>query len=378
MCSLLRQQLQQLITGLALQVTAWATTTNWNPNGNPGSATGDVIQIGVVAFTGSQPTLSVAPANTLVSITLGSTTNATLTISAAYSTGALTINAGSTLTESGAITVTFTGGITNNGTFTASTGVHTFSTNSQSLSGTFIIPSVTVTGAAVTLTNNNSLTIGTALAGTGILLNAATGTLVISGTCSVTTLTNNGIVNSSGAGTITSTTVTNNLTWNMSGTGAVTAFTNTATGVLNLSNTTVPTFTTLTVSAAGNTVNYTAAGAQTIKDVAYSNLGTSGSGTKTWTETAARVMTGNLSVGDGTTLTITGGFAFTVNGTTTIGTGTSGTLTLGNATGAKTFIGLVTINAGAAWTETVAVLPTFEGGITNSGTFTARYRRAYI
>ena len=251
------------------------------------------------------------------------------------------------------------------------TGVHTFSTNSQSLSGTFIIPSVTVTGAAVTLTNNNSLTIGTALAGTGILLNAATGTLVISGTCSVTTLTNNGIVNSSGAGTITSTTVTNNLTWNMSGTGAVTAFTNTATGVLNLSNTTVPTFTTLTVSAAGNTVNYTAAGAQTIKDVAYSNLGTSGSGTKTWTETAARVMTGNLSVGDGTTLTITGGFAFTVNGTTTIGTGTSGTLTLGNATGAKTFIGLVTINAGAAWTETVAVLPTFEGGITNSGTFTA-------
>jgi len=61
--------------------TAWETTTNWTPNGNPGSAAGDIVQIGVTSFTGSQPTLSVTPANALASITLGTAKNATLTIS---------------------------------------------------------------------------------------------------------------------------------------------------------------------------------------------------------------------------------------------------------------------------------------------------------
>jgi len=41
--------------------TAWATTTNWSPNSNPGSAAGDIVQIGVTSFAGNQPTLSVTP-----------------------------------------------------------------------------------------------------------------------------------------------------------------------------------------------------------------------------------------------------------------------------------------------------------------------------
>ena len=40
---------------------AWATTTNWSPNGNPGSASGDIVNIGVTAFTGSQPLLTISP-----------------------------------------------------------------------------------------------------------------------------------------------------------------------------------------------------------------------------------------------------------------------------------------------------------------------------
>ena len=160
--------------------TAWATTTNWSPNGNPGSAAGDIVLIGVTAFSGSQPTLSVAPANALASITLGTATASTLTISIAYTTGLLTIGAGSTVTETGTITATFTGGVTNSGTYTASTGVHTFATNAQALTGTITIPSITVT--AITLTNNGTLTCATALIGTGGLTNAGTGTLNIGGT----------------------------------------------------------------------------------------------------------------------------------------------------------------------------------------------------
>jgi len=39
----------------------------------------------------------------------------------------------------------------------AGTGIYTFDTNAQSLTGTFSIPNVTVTG--ITLTNNNTLTV---------------------------------------------------------------------------------------------------------------------------------------------------------------------------------------------------------------------------
>src|SRR5262249_49654098 len=62
---------------------------------------------------------------------------------------------------------------------------------------------------------------------------------------------------------------------------SITAFTNaTATSTLNILDLTVPHFGTLTVSAAGNTVNYSGAGAQTVKRITYSNLTFSGSGSK--------------------------------------------------------------------------------------------------
>ncbi|MCX6258739.1 MAG: hypothetical protein NTW49_12705, partial [Bacteroidia bacterium] len=291
--------------------TAWATTTNWSPNGNPGSAAGDVVRIGVVSFTGSQPTLSVTPANALGSITLGTVTNATLTISANYSTGLLTIGAGSTVTESGAITVTFTGGITNNGTYTASTGTHTFSTNNQTLTGTISIPSFTESSKVVT--NNGTLTVATALSITG---------------------------------------------------GAGNGVTNAATGTINIGGTSSGKITT---TAAGNTINYTGA-SQTVLDIAYYNLTISGSGTKSWALGGNRTIAGNLNISSGT-LSITGNQNFTVTGTTSITGEFDQGLTAGKT---LTFTGNITINSGGVWNETTAGVYTIKGNLQNNGTtFTA-------
>ncbi len=83
--------------------------------------------------------------------------------------------------------INFRGGVSNNGTFNAGTGTYTFNTNNQALTGTLSIPNVTVTG--VTLTNNGTLTVSTALAGTGGLTQAVNTTLNLGGTSAITTLT---------------------------------------------------------------------------------------------------------------------------------------------------------------------------------------------
>jgi len=116
-------------------------------------------------------------------------------------TGLVTINSGGTWNNLINEDITFNGGINNSGTFNAGTGNHIFITNNQSLTGTLDIPTVTVTG--VTLTNNNTLTVGTALSGSGGLTQAASSTLNIGGTSGITTLTatNTGnTVNFSGGG----------------------------------------------------------------------------------------------------------------------------------------------------------------------------------
>ncbi len=151
--------------------------------------------------------------------------------------GLVTVNSGGSWTNTVNSTVTFRGGIKNNGNFIAGTGIQTFNTRAQTLSGTLSIPSLTITG--VTVTNNGTLTIGTALAGTGGLTNGATGTL------------------------------------NLNFTGTV--------GI-----------TTLTVNTAGNTVNYGYNGTQTVRAVTYSNLVLSVSGAKTIA--TGTVVNGNLSI----------------------------------------------------------------------------------
>ncbi|MBI5934720.1 MAG: hypothetical protein HY867_13525, partial [Chloroflexi bacterium] len=207
---------------------------------------------------------------------------------------------------------------------------------------TFTFPTVaTISGVA--FTNNGTLTVATALSGTGTLTNSSTGTLNLTGgASSITTLANAGIVNMSGA-SISSTALanfTNTGTVNLNTTGAITGITNNANGTVNLTNSgtitsfnnatststlnisdlTPPTITTLTVTAAGNTVNYNGAGAQTINTVpTYSNLSTGGSGIKT----AGGVMNinANLTVGSVTTFSTANsvniGGNWTVDGTFT-------------------------------------------------------------
>ena len=186
-------------------------------------------------------------------------------------TGLVTIGVNGTWNNSSNSAVTFQGGITNNGTFTSGAGVQTFNTNNQTLTGTFSIPSVTVTG--ITLTNNNSLTVNTALGGTGGLTQAANSTL------------------------------------NIGFTGAM--------GI-----------TTLTADANGNTVNYNFAGVQTIKSpaVTYYNLLLGNSGVKTLA--AATTINGAITV-SGTATFADGSFLITgASGQTfTLGAGTTYTST---------------------------------------------------
>ena len=148
--------------------------------------------------------------------------------------GLVTIATGGTWNNSGNSAIDFRGGITNSGTFTAGSGVNTFSTNTQALSGTLTIPNITVTGVA--LTNNGTLTCATALAGSGELANAATGILNLGGTSAITTLTATAAgntVNYSGAAQTVKTTTYNNLKLSGSGNKSM-ANGNAVTGILNI------------------------------------------------------------------------------------------------------------------------------------------------
>jgi hypothetical protein len=113
--------------------------------------------------------------------TVGSGTSGSLTISSATGTkvfnGMVKISTGAFWTNSANAAIEFHGGITNSGTFAAGSGSQTFNTNDQEITGTFNIPSVTVTGA--TLTNTGTLTVTAALVGIGTMAQASNSTLNI-------------------------------------------------------------------------------------------------------------------------------------------------------------------------------------------------------
>ena len=146
-----------------------------NINGNLNISSGTFTTAGVITVAGTT--------------TVG--TGASLMISATGTkifTGLVTINNGATWNSAtGNPAVTFRGGITNNNTFTAGSGVFTFDTNNQALTGIFSINNVTVTD--VTLTNNGTLTVNQALSGTGGLTQVASSTLYLRGTSDIATLT---------------------------------------------------------------------------------------------------------------------------------------------------------------------------------------------
>ena len=320
----------------AINGTAASTFNNLTLSGTALVTTGNTVTISSTLSIGDGTTFTVGAFALSVggTTTIGGGTNGTLTISSATGTktfiGLVTINSGGSWTNTAANSpVFFRGGITNSGTFNAGTGLNTFDTNSQALSGTFNISSVTITG--VTLTNNNTLTVGTALSGSGTLLQAADATLNVGGTSAITGLTataNNNIVNYSGAAQ----TVHSNNYFN-----------------LLLSGSLAKTLQALTTIIAGDLTL---------------------SGTASTATVVGLSISGDLNIGNGTSFTAAG-VALTVAGTTTVGSGTNGTLTISSATGTKTFSGLVTINPGATWNNSGNSPIIFQGGIFNSGTFTA-------
>ncbi|HEV3252105.1 MAG TPA: T9SS type A sorting domain-containing protein [Puia sp.] len=295
-----------------LTISGGTTTTaaTLTINGNLSIADGATFSAGGFALTVTGTT------------TVGGGTSGNLTVSAAAGAksfnGLVTINAGGTWNNSGNSPITFHAGITNSGTFTAGTGVQTFNTNAQALSGTFSIPSITVTG--FTLTNNNTLTVTTALIGTGTLAQAANATL------------------------------------NINFTGA-------------------PGITGLTATANGNTVDYGFAGTQTVFSTNYYHLllsntsaktlqaGTttiSGnftlSGTASATAVIGLTIAGNITIGLGTTfnaVTFTHNLAGNWSRTGTFTAGTSTIIFNGSAvqtvtaTGGENFISLTINNSGA-------------------------------
>jgi len=322
---------------------------NWNAI-TTGSGTGGLPSSSDDIVISNGRTLTVNVANGVcASIQVGSTATTS-------GDGTLTFNSGSQVTVSGAVNL----GMGNRrGTITMTAGGTLYC---QSLSSNNTNDTFTEGTGTIVLTGSNTL------AGTDIGAEFTTfNNLIISS--GITTLARN-------------TTIVGNLTINSGATLNLAAFTanrSSAGGTLAVAGTmqlgggsggqagsNFPiSFNTVTLT--NGTVEYNYAGTQTIYDVPYYNLTTSGgSGTKTWTEGVARTVSGTLTVGAGTTLSIGGGYALNVTGISTI----NGTLSLTNATGVKTFTGAVTINSGGTFSETAAAALSFGSDVTNSGTLT--------
>ncbi len=330
------------------QNATWTSTGTATVNGTI------TITAGTLGFGSFSTSLSVNGTTTIASGATLSITNATGTKTF---TGDVT-NYG-TWNNSGNAAVTIAGNLVHNGTtFTAGSGVYTFSGATKTISGTttsISIPSMTVSG---TLTNNiTTLTVSTALSGAGTLTMGTSTTLNIGGTSGITGLnctanTPNSVIYNSASGAQTvkgslsyydltidksgqigtlgtaAITVNNNLTVS-NGTFADGAFqiTGNALGILSVAAgatlqigagsatvTSFPiSFTNANISlSATSTVIYNCTGAQTISSTpsSYGHLTLSSASTKT--ANGAINVSGNLTVNAGTFAD--GGNTITVNG----------------------------------------------------------------
>ncbi len=171
--------------GGSLKLTGTVSTTTVAPLSIGGSLDiGDGTSLTVGAFN----------FNVIGTTTIGGGTSGQISFASATGTkifgDLVTVNTnGKWLNASGNSPIILRGGLTNNGTFTAGTGLYNFDTNNQQLTGTISIPNVNVN--LITVTNNGSLSVGTSLVGSGAFAQAINSTLDIGGTCSVALLSAN-------------------------------------------------------------------------------------------------------------------------------------------------------------------------------------------
>ncbi len=312
--------------------------------------------------------------NTLISgtINLGSTSG---TARAIKFTGDVTLNSSAIWIEPSSgngstNTYNFGGNFTNNATTFAGlgTGINTFSGTAKTISGSSItsIPSVAITG---TYTNNGTLTVGTALSGTGTLTQDTTGVLNIGGTSTITSLvataTGNN-VNYTGVAQTVFLTTYNNLA--LAGTGVKTFPTGTTTvnGILSIengANANVFTGTLAYGSAATlqyNTTSARTAGAEWLATtVATGGVIVKNTGVITMNGTKTFNATTPLSISSGSTLAMST-FLLTLNGNFINNGGTT------SGSGGVTIAGTATQNIGG-FTNTGTVSMTKTGG---TATFT--------
>ena len=199
----------------AAKITSTSTGGDWNTNttwvgeviptlsdtveiattgtGNVTTTSGTIACAGITIITGSVLSMNIP-------ITVNGVTSLSGTINFGSANeasnlmtfnGSVILNAGSHWNEtaiSAIPTFLFTNDFTNNSsTFTALTGVHTFSGTSKIVSGATVtgIPNIVITG---TYTNSGILFVETSLTGTGGLINGGAGMLKLGGTSTISTL----------------------------------------------------------------------------------------------------------------------------------------------------------------------------------------------
>lgn len=260
----------------------WNSTTTWEGGVIPSNSSTDyVIILGTATVN-----LNMTAATTVGALkinaggTLNVTGNFTFTMSnlSPYSNIAGTLNITGTASRTiDNLTVDSTGTISSTG---GATSIGTNATLPWVNNGTVTLATLGLTSGK-TITNNGTFTCGMGSTSTGIFNNIIGATLNLNGTVAGT-VNNYGTMNSTG----------------LSGTAAVANVNNKATGVLNFTGSAMSaTNLVLNASEAGNTVNYSGSISQTVKDVAYSNLTLSTSGTKTInTASGTSLCTGTLTI----------------------------------------------------------------------------------
>ncbi len=345
------------LSGSDAKTLTGVTTINGNLtlSGTATATTAANLAIGGNLDVGSGTTFDAA--EFALTVTGSTSVTGTLTISSATGTkafsGNVTINNGGIWNNTAAnAALTLPGSLQNDGTFSAGTGVHTFTGTSKTFSGAnaISIPNITVSG---TYQNNGTLTVGTALAGGGTLTNGATGTLNIGGTSTITGLTataSGNTVNYNGAAQTVKAVIYHHLL--LSSNGAKTTTGATVNGILSMEGTTTasaaPTY------GAAATLQYKGSGAQTT-GIEFPETWSGSGGVKInnasgVTLNATKWLGANpLTIGDTVANSVfnDGGFQLTATGILNL---TSGTFNLGTGGTATTFPAFATRNYGAGTT----------------------------